>query len=1004
MSHRPTPTRPTIGVVSPYLGGFYFGDLLVSLHRAAKRKGFRVLSIRAGRREKLAIPLATDLVDAWITCTDCIDDSLLAHIVQSKKPMVCLAHDYEIPQITSLSLDNRVATQQATEYLIAKGHRDIVFTGFQTDYDQRERLEGYRAALVKHQLPVRPDYEIWALDGAGFAGGLRVAKMMRATGLPFTAVVASTDLLAIGFMNHLENVGLRVPEDVAIVGFDNLPLSRTTEPPLATIDQNFSEMARVAIDTIDGQLKSGVLVGGVCHVPPTFIPRASCGHFDLHATMTHEDMSAKPTTEEVDAHSNEIGIGYEVTKDLISADFQNVLRRMWVLAPYLEWACIGELNDTGGRHRELTIRDVLNLNDAVPDPLLGTQVPSAHFPPLEQLTDEPVNTTRFVTVVPVIFQEKWTVLAVTGVLRSERDIKRYPTLMHYIDLLGLALERSMLDEEAKLRETRFRELAERLEIVSRTSNDGIWEWGFAERRIEWNARFYSLLEAFEPQAKLAVHTPRGFRRLICVDDLSALRRNLRRHWVLGGVFEMELRLMLPGGAFLWLAVTGEAMRDPNGMPFKMVGSVRDISSLKVAQTTLAESEHKFSSIFNLSPVPLSLVRHQDGVILNVNDAWLTQFGFARDEVVGKTSLAIELWVDPTQRHKMFDSLHAFKSVHQLEARLRCKNGKTLITVSSARIFEIGKVVCFVVSTVDVTPQRDSERNILKMNTELEIRVARRTQSLVKTNAELAKAMETLQLATKELARSERMAALGSLVAGVAHELNTPVGNSLTVASTLRHQNKKLLNLVETGALKRSDLTSFLVDSSEGTELLMRSLTKATELVDRFKLVAVDQSSDRRRSFDLALTISEIVATLAPLYQKTPFVVQLDLAQGVMMDSFPGPLGQVLTNLLSNAIVHAFEGRDSGLIRVSSSLEGDGRVEIRFQDNGIGVPLNNQPRVFDPFFTTKLGRGGSGLGMNIVYNLVTNVLGGQINLQSTQGVGTTITIEIPLVAPIEVAGD
>ncbi|MES2951750.1 MAG: HAMP domain-containing sensor histidine kinase [Pseudomonadota bacterium] len=282
--------------------------------------------------------------------------------------------------------------------------------------------------------------------------------------------------------------------------------------------------------------------------------------------------------------------------------------------------------------------------------------------------------------------------------------------------------------------------------------------------------------------------------------------------------------------------------------------------------------------------------------------------------------------------------------------------------------------------------------------QLEQRVQRRTLKLEQANQELETTLTTIKSMQTELHRSEKMAALGSLVAGVAHELNTPIGNCVTVASSMKDQADALLKEMHEGTMRRSTMERTLADSAEGADLLVRNLERASDLIGSFKRVAVDRSSNLRRTFDLSQNLSEILITLEPMYKKTPFAMQRELADGIAMDSYPGPLGQVVTNFISNALAHGFEGRNSGTMRLSCRALNEDRIEITFSDDGIGIPVQYQARVFDPFFTTKLGKGGSGLGMNIVYNIVTGIMGGKIELASTHETGTTFTLTLPRSAP------
>lgn len=216
-------------------------------------------------------------------------------------------------------------------------------------------------------------------------------------------------------------------------------------------------------------------------------------------------------------------------------------------------------------------------------------------------------------------------------------------------------------------------------------------------------------------------------------------------------------------------------------------------------------------------------------------------------------------------------------------------------------------------------------------------------------------METLKLTKDELVRSEKMAALGSLVAGVAHELNTPIGNSVTVASTLQHKTQELAREINSGNIRRSTLDAYLDSSAMGTELLMRNLASARDLVISFKQVAVDQASNQRRRFDLKHTLADVVVMLDPMYKNTPFILEVALQDEIQMDSYPGPLGQLITNFVTNALAHAFDGRNHGTMRLTTRLKQEGLVEIIFSDNGVGIPVEHQARVFDPFLPPNWGK-------------------------------------------------
>ncbi|QPF75081.1 GAF domain-containing protein [Roseateles sp. DAIF2] len=262
----------------------------------------------------------------------------------------------------------------------------------------------------------------------------------------------------------------------------------------------------------------------------------------------------------------------------------------------------------------------------------------------------------------------------------------------------------------------------------------------------------------------------------------------------------------------------------------------------------------------------------------------------------------------------------------------------------------------------------------------------------------AEAYRRLQLTQAQLVEREKLASLGALVAGVAHELNTPIGNSLLMASTLHDGSRRFVEQVRGGALRRSELERFCAHAEESSSLLVRSLGRAAQLVASFKQLAVDQTSDRRRGFDLAKVCEEVALTLDNRLRREEHRLELAVPPDLQFDSFPGPLEQVLSNLVLNAVLHGFEGRSGGRMRLSAEAMGADWVRLVFSDDGRGIPAEQLPRIFDPFFTTKMGRGGSGLGLHICYTIVSSLLGGQISVSSVAGQGTRFELLLPRVAP------
>ena len=423
-----------------------------------------------------------------------------------------------------------------------------------------------------------------------------------------------------------------------------------------------------------------------------------------------------------------------------------------------------------------------------------------------------------------------------------------------------------------------------------------------------------------------------------------------------------------------------------------------IQRLQRSEISLRESESKFIGLFIQSPAPSILVNFRNGEFVEVNDAWLDLLGYQRQEIIGRTALDLNLWANPSERDLVVETLRTGDALTRHEVHHLSKSGQILLCVMSGRVFHSGTDQLIIFSLIDVTRQRAMEQEVRDMNQELERRVQTRTEKLEEANRDLSTALASVNSMQNELVRAEKMAALGSLVAGIAHELNTPIGNSVTVGSALQDHVQVLANTIEKGELRRSTLQEFVDNATRGTDILMRSLLRASQLIGSFKRVAVDQSSDQRRQFDLQTTLREVCLTLEPMYKNKPFPLTMELPEGVSMDSYPGALGQLITNLVSNALQHGFENRTSGQMRLFAETAPNERIILHFTDDGVGMSEDTRNRVFDPFFTTKLGQGGSGLGMNIVYNIVHEVLGGSVEVTSILGAGTHITVNLPRNAP------
>lgn len=332
----------------------------------------------------------------------------------------------------------------------------------------------------------------------------------------------------------------------------------------------------------------------------------------------------------------------------------------------------------------------------------------------------------------------------------------------------------------------------------------------------------------------------------------------------------------------------------------------------------------------------------------------------------------------------------------VRASKRIQNGQLDTPIRQVYPDEVGELAQSLEATrlalVELVAELEHRNQALVQSNEtLEQRVAERTQSL-------QTALATLERAQQEIVKTEKLASLGRVVAGVAHELNTPIGNALTVVSTIQFDLHALREQVVGGTLRRSTMDHYAERADEGLSMAVSNLQRAASLIADFKQVSVDQSSDQRRAFGLSEVSREVLNMLTPALRQAGCELDCAFEDGLPCDGFPGRYAQVLTNIVMNSVKHAFTPGTTGKIMVRTTAHDAESVCLTVTDNGVGMDEDTRQRVFDPFFTTKMGRGGTGLGMNIVHSIVTRILGGQVTVTSKPGQGTKVEVVFSRVAP------
>lgn len=457
----------------------------------------------------------------------------------------------------------------------------------------------------------------------------------------------------------------------------------------------------------------------------------------------------------------------------------------------------------------------------------------------------------------------------------------------------------------------------------------------------------------------------------------------------GSLDGMELTVRRKDGSLIWCSIIARAVRGQDGSIVRIEGLLADVTERKRAVEELRESEARIRALFNATSDSVILM-DTEGLILAINEHGAKRRGLEPEDMTG---------------HFIYDHLPPNA------AELRRLQTQEAVRTRSPRTFEEERGEFFYSITIypimdddgvprqlasfsrDITAQRESEATILRMNESLELRVHERTRQLEEANAELKQALDQLTSAQRQLVESEKMASLGGLVAGVAHEINTPVGIGVTAASHLADKTREMTAQYAAGGLKRASLEAYLALCDESSVMILSNLKRAAELIRSFKQVAVDRSTEERRVFRLRGYLDEVLLSLRPHLKKTDHEVHVICDADISMDSYPGALSQIITNLVMNSLMHAFEPGEAGRIVITATLEG-GQVQLIYVDNGKGIPPENLDKIFEPFYTTRRGRGGTGLGLHILYNLVTQKLGGTVRCESAPGQGTSFTLLLP----------
>jgi len=561
-------------------------------------------------------------------------------------------------------------------------------------------------------------------------------------------------------------------------------------------------------------------------------------------------------------------------------------------------------------------------------------------------------------------------------------------LVKFIAIERDITERKQADAALRLSEVRLKE-AQQLARV------GSWELDLARNEYVMSDESLRIHE-LDPSSPVV--SRETLLALMHPDDLQVHRQSRALALASLGSYALQIRLRFADGRIKYVQLRAAVQADAQGNPLRVIGTIQDITEQTLAEQALRslnetleqrvlertnelEQQRAFIETILNTAETLIFVIDTRGCFVRFNAACerLTGYRFdeLRDQPIWGSVIPPERRAEVRAKHE--NQLSPAALPRNLEVEWLTRDGqRRLISWSNAMLTdEAGRLQYMIGTGIDITERKRAER------------------ALIEANDNLSRTIDTLREAQSQLVQSEKMASLGALVAGISHEINTPIGIGVTSATTLQEEFKLLNRAFADGSLKRSTLERFISHGLNGCDILVNNLLRAAELIRSFKQVAVDQSSNEWRHLNLHDYIDEIILSLKPRLKGSGVQVVNDSQRQLVIRTHPGAIYQILSNLLLNALIHAYEVEQPGQIRITADQVGD-EVQLEFSDDGKGIAADIEGRIFDPFFTTRRGAGGSGLGLHIVYNLVAGTLGGVIHLVKKDGAaGTTFHIRFPL---------
>lgn len=800
------------------------------------------------------------------------------------KPLPMVTITEKVKDIPCVRINNAKGLKELILHLIHDHHyKNIGFIkGTSGNPDAIERFKVFKQTLEEEGIDINPDL---ILDGSfTFESGIdAVLELMNHRKGPCEVLIAANDDMARGAISVLQNRGIHVPEELAVVGFDNQELCEYLSIPLTTVTQPIYEQSWKAMELLISMIK-GKHKGEDIILPTVMVKRQSCG-----CSGTEE---LRIISYEKDTRDTEVQIADMIDCEKVVNEIYNIF----------------QIDSRRDRKQIYTIVNSLITS-------IQTENPVVFFNEVDHMLLNPLT----------FLYKEYSFNQVFSLIRKRM-----------VECITTYRKRALIEY-----------------LFSRVS------FQFAER-FERDLKYAKVVEERE------IHTLRAnLEDLVAILDMENLAEELS---------EKLPRIGIKG---CYLSLYEDEKNRECPVLSRLVFAFNENGRIPI------ENGGKLFPSKNLCPEDLL--------------PWNRQFTISVEDLFfGQTQLGFCLLEFNKDKHffwetarKMFIIVALKAAMYVQKVKLETQRYEEKVNARSEALSQANELL-----TRLYEERKQAEEEVRRLNEELELRVRDRTAQLEKAYNRLQDTLNELTVTQSRLVQSEKMAALGGLVAGIAHEINTPIGIGVTAASHLERETKELIKSIDANTLKKSDLDNYIKVATEASAMVLSNLKRAYELIKSFKKIAVDQSTEEKRRFNVKAYMKEILISLKPKLKKTTHIIKIDCNENIELFSYPGAFSQIVTNFILNSLVHGFKKRKKGKIVLKCSLFKNSFI-LRYFDNGTGIKKDYISRVFEPFFTTNRIGGGTGLGLNLVYNIVTQTLKGTILVKSKTRFGTLFKIIIPL---------